>query len=49
MKNPTSEDHCVKGTVEISRILTKVDHFGKDARIVLEQNKISKKVTSNRT
>ena len=31
-----------------NRFLPKTDHSGTDARIVLEQNKFSKKVTSNR-
>ena len=31
-----------------NRVLSKVDHFGIDVRILLEQNKFSEKVTSNR-
>ena len=34
--------------VDIIRVFTKVDHSGNDARIVLEQNIFSEKVTSNR-
>ena len=37
-------NHC-KFTIEF---FTKIDHSGSAARIVLEQNKFSKKVTSNR-
>ena len=32
----------------VNRVFPKVDHSGNDARIVLEQNKFSKKITSNR-
>ena len=31
-----------------NRVFPKVDHSGRDARIVLEQNKFSKKATSTR-
>ena len=31
-----------------NRVFPKLDHSGKDVRIVLEQNEFSKKVTSNR-
>ena len=30
-----------------NRVFLKIDHFGIDARIVLEQNKFSKNVTSS--
>ena len=39
----------VDKTVSYSQGLTKVDHSGIDARIVLEQNKFTKKATCNRT
>ena len=35
--------------IEFIRGFPKVDHSGIDARIVLEQNKFTKKATSNRT
>ena len=42
-------DHTTKSLVRGNRGFPKIDHSGIDARIVLEQNKFSKKATSNRT
>ena len=38
----------ISGSADNNRVFPKVDHSGNDARIVLEQNKFSKNVTSNR-
>ena len=36
------------GAKGINRVFPKIDHSDRSARIVLEQNKFSKQVTSNR-